>query len=114
MSIESREITTAKPVVSGVINIIVGSLCLLGALILGFGILLFMPVDASSNFGFLVFFIAVPLIALGVTSFIGGVHNLRRESWTWALAGSITTTVLTLVGAVSIVLTAISKDEFAR
>jgi hypothetical protein len=108
---------TAKPIVAGVFDIVVGSICILGVLVLlvlGFVV----TVDTGDfvfNPGFIFWLIALPLAALGVISIVGGVFSLQRKMWGWALAGSITTACMsTVLGVASIVLTAVSKDEFNR
>lgn len=110
---------TAKPVVAGIINIIIGSLCVLFALIIGFGTLMYMPAGRSmfgmpTNLGIMEFLIVLPLALLGILSIMGGIYNLRRRLWGWALAGSIAAAIIsTIFGVASIILTAISRDEFA-
>jgi hypothetical protein len=112
---------TAKPVVAGVFNIIIGGFCVLGALIMGIGALVF--ISAGGNMfggipvyaGFGILLIAILVIALGALSVIGGVMSLQRRTWGWALAGSIAAAFIsTLFGLASIILIAISKDEFAK
>ena len=111
---------TAKPVIAGIIDIVAGSLGLFGVLIACFGVLMFLPVGEGLfggvpvNTMILGLLIAVPAVALGIVSIIGGIHNLKRENWSWALAGSITTAVMTLIGIASIILTAVSRDEFEK
>ena len=120
---------TGKPVASGIINIIVGSLCVLSALILGFGMLFFplccflplsdgdilnVPVlDIPRYLGIIAAYFTWKFGILGILSIIGGVFNLKRKRWGLALAGSIAVAVLTLWGVVSVIFTALSKDEFA-
>jgi hypothetical protein len=59
--------------------------------------------------------IAVPLAVLGAVSLVGGLFSLRRKNWGWALAGSITTLLVSQVlGIVSIVLIALAKNEFEQ
>ena len=112
---------TAKPVVAGIINIIIGGFCVLGALIIGIGALVLIPAGGNmfggipvyAGFGILI--IAILVIALGALSVIGGVMSLQRHAWGWALAGSIAAAFIsTLFGLTSIILIAISKDEFAK
>jgi hypothetical protein len=107
---------TAKPVVAGVFNIIVGAGCLLGVLGIIIAALVVAPfsLDIPFNMGFMFVLIAIPLAALGVISIIGGIYDLQRKMWGWALAGSITTAIASnALGIVAIVLTALSKNEFA-
>jgi hypothetical protein len=112
---------TAKPVVAGIFNIIFGACFALGGIILAVVALFLIPVSSSlsSNApfftGFVVLIIAIPVLVLGAISIVGGVYNLQRRRWGWALAGSITTFIISNpFGIASTILTAISKDEFAR
>jgi hypothetical protein len=107
---------TAKPVVAGIFNILVGAGCLLGVLGIIIAALVVMPfsLDIPFNLGLLFVLVAIPLAALGVISVIGGIYDLRRKMWGWALAGSITTAIASnALGIAAIVLTALSKNEFA-
>jgi hypothetical protein len=111
---------TAKPVVAGIFNIVIGSFSILGALMIGIGALLFLPAGGNMfgglpfNSEIIALLVPVPLIALGVLSIFGGICELQRRMWGWALAGSIAAAcVSTAFGIASIVLTSISKREFA-
>ncbi len=123
MSAQFNQIThhTAKPVVAGIFNLIIGSGCVICALAIGLGALIFIP--ASGDLfghiplaaGFIVVIIAIPFLALGVLSIVGGIYSLQRRMWGWALAGSIAAAFLsTVFGIASIILTAVSRDEFAQ
>ena len=111
---------TAKPVVAGILNIIIGSFYLLGALFIVLGILCYMPVHGSifnsfpANSAIIAFLVVVPVVSLGILAIFGGIRNLKREKWGWALSGSIAAAIFTIIGVASIVLTALSKDEFTR
>jgi len=120
-SVDTLVPKTAKPIVAGVFNIVVGAFCILGALSMGIGALFFIPVSGDMfgripfGAGLIFLLAAIPLIVLGVISIIGGIYNLQRRMWGWALAGSITTAITSnVLGIVSIVLTAISKNEFTQ
>jgi hypothetical protein len=113
---ESTVQKTGKPVAAGIIDIIVGSLCLLA--VLGFGI--GMAVCSSFvdvfpfNFPWLFGILAIIPAAMGIVSITGGVFAVQRKIWGWALAGSITTVCLShILGIISIVLTVLSKNEFS-
>ncbi len=115
--IETVKTRTAKPVVAGVFDIVFGSFCLLGVLVLFILGIVFMPVvnDVSFRVGFILWIVAIPLAAIGVVSVLGGIYSLQRRMWGLALAGSITTALVSQpFGIASIVLTAVSKDEFAK
>ena len=54
------------------------------------------------------------LIILGIVSALGGVYALKRSLWGLALAGSISTFISSIfLGVPAIILTALSKREFA-
>ncbi len=112
---------TAKPTLAGIFNIIFGAFCALGGIILAIVALFFIPFSSSFSSdvpfftGFILLIIAIPVLALGAISIVGGVYSLQRRKWGWALAGSITTFVISNpFGIASTILTAVSKDEFAR
>jgi hypothetical protein len=108
---------TAMPVVAGIFNIVIGSFCLLGVLILAIVTAVAAPFAGGLAIapGLFVTLIAIPVLAIGVISLLGGIYGVQRRLWGWALAGSITTTLVSNVfGIVAIVLTAVSKNEFAQ
>lgn len=97
---------TAMPVVAGIFNIVIGSFCILGVLILTIVAIIALPFIAL---------IAIPALAIGIISLLGGIYGVQRRFWGWALAGSITTTLVSNVfGIAAIVLTAVSKNEFVQ
>ncbi len=106
---------TWKPVTAGILDIIAGA----AALILGFGLMIGgalvgfvtqMPLWLNT----LIPVISIPLIILGLIDIAGGICALMRKVWGLALAGSITTLITSqVIGIISLVLTAISKKEFA-
>jgi hypothetical protein len=106
---------TAKPVVAGIISILVGSACVLAVLVIGIAAAAAAPVlfDFPFHLSWLIGILALFPLTLGVISIVGGIFNLQRRMWGWALAGSITTACLSnVLGIVSIILTALSKNEF--
>jgi hypothetical protein len=117
MNDRSQVKKTAMPVVAGIFNIVIGSFCLLGVLILGIVAAVAVPFagDLAIAPGILIALVAVPAMAIGVISLIGGVYGVQRKLWGWALAGSISTILVSNVfGIVATVLTAVSKNEFAQ
>ena len=57
--------------------------------------------------------IGAAIIGLGIVAIIGGIFAFRRKVWGLALAGSIAAIFgSTPLGIVSTIFTAISKDEF--
>jgi hypothetical protein len=109
---------TAKPVAAGVINIVVGAGCILCALgMIGTGAFSGWIFPAAYfNFNFwplLMTIMRLPGAAMGGVAILGGVFGLQSRRWGWALAGSIVTLfVSNVLGIVTVVLTALSKDEF--
>lgn len=106
---------TAKPIVAGIFNIAIGSVCMLCVLGLASAAAVLAPIsiDLPIHVSWLLSIIAVPLAALGIVSIIGGVYALQRRMWGWALAGSITTAFISnVLGIAAIALVAVSRDEF--
>jgi hypothetical protein len=106
---------TAMPTVVGVFNIVIGSLCLLG--FLGLLIAAAVVVPLAEDFWFFgaagMTLVAVPILAIGALSMVGGILALQRRNWGWVLAGTIASTLVShLFGIAAIVLTALSKNEF--
>jgi hypothetical protein len=110
---------TAKPVVAGVLNIVSGSLGLMGALA---GFLIFVVLDIGIDDYSLVFpefitaFILTIVITISLFSLlvlVSGLYALERKYWGLALAGSIVAVFgFTLLGIPALVLIALSRDEF--
>jgi hypothetical protein len=105
---------TAKPVIAGVINIVIGACALLALSVLGVIILVVGSLTVPA-LGFLVVLLGVPLVAGAVLALVGGIYAVQRKMWGWALAGSIATALISnVLGVVSVVLVAVSKPEFAN
>jgi hypothetical protein len=106
---------TVKPVVAGVFNICNGASCLLGVLILLiFGIVIIaVGEEVPVILGIILLLCSIPLTIIGALSIAGGIFSIRRRLFGLALAGSIASTLVsTLLGVASIVLIAVSKNEF--
>ena len=104
---------SAKLVAAGILNIVAGGCHILGAIGLGIGGVIFGSISGFFIPAFLVSFLALPMLIVGVLSIIGGIFAIQRQRWGWALAGSIATLVTSsLLGLAAIILLAISKDEF--
>ncbi len=57
--------------------------------------------------------IAIPLAILGIVAVTGGIFALMKKNWGMSLAGSIAAVLpISLVGIASLVLTALSREEF--
>ncbi|UCH50440.1 MAG: hypothetical protein JSV54_05300 [Chloroflexota bacterium] len=120
--------TTWKPVVAGILNIVLGVFNLLGmfvviGLLVAFGggvlsvirIAELMPIWLSGMVhGFLIV-LAILLAVSSALPLIGGIYAVQRKSWGLALAGSIVAILsLAPVGIVSTVLVALSRNEFEK
>lgn len=118
---------TWKPTVAGILNIISGSLSLIGVLVLVFLALLWVPVSSMvetvegitffADFPFmgLFFFIFVGIwgALFGVLSLVGGIFSLQRRRWGWALAGSIASVISSqIIGILAIIFVSLGKQEF--
>lgn len=113
--------TTWKPTVAGILEIVAGALQLVtGVAVVLFagllaggmsfegvpGALLVVPLPLIGGVG-------LPLLLLGVVSIIGGISAVQRKRWGLALAGGICALVYsTLLGVLSIVFVVLSRDEF--
>ena len=121
---------TWKPMVAGIFNLISGVFFLFGGVIiismLG-QIKMAMPwasyamysmgLEGEPSSSFVMTFIVIlgtAVVLLGVVSILGGIYSIKRRLWGMALAGAISTFLsLFVLGIPTIVLTAVSKREFA-
>ncbi len=113
--------TTWRPTVAGVLEIVAGAMQLVtgAAVILAAGL-----VAGGMNIGDmpgafflvplpLIALVGLPLILLGVVTLLGGISALQRKRWGLALAGGICALLFsTLLGVLSIVFVVMSRDEF--
>jgi len=118
--------TTWKPIVAGILNIIVGTFNLLGMLVIivvlvaiGSGILALssimnlMPMWLSGIAQGLLLIIAILLAIFSAIPLVGGIYAVQRKNWGLALAGSIVAILSsTPLGIASTVLVALAKNEF--
>ena len=121
----AQEPKTWKPLVAGILSITAGVFGLLGTMglsiaiaVIGSSSLFVTEADiyplTVSGLNTILATIAVWLAVTGITAIVGGVFSLQRKLWGLALAGSIAATLSCgVLGVVSIVFTAISKNEFA-
>ncbi len=102
---------TWKPIAGGILAIVAGSLNILVAL----AVLLFMAVPRMHMGIAGVGLLAIPLGVLAVVAIAGGISALQRRHWGFALAGGICAIISPwwLLGVLSTVFIAISKEEFA-
>ncbi|NLE95686.1 MAG: hypothetical protein GX600_08415 [Dehalococcoidia bacterium] len=102
---------TWKPTAAGVLAIVAGALTVLTALALS----LLMPIAASSRYTMApIAVFGILWLACGIVAIIGGIFALQRRHWGLALAGAICALIppATLLGIVSTVFVALSRDEF--
>ncbi|MAG14715.1 MAG: hypothetical protein CL874_02375 [Dehalococcoidales bacterium] len=118
--------TTWKPIVAGILNMIVGTFNLLGMLIIivvlvaiGSGILALssvmnlIPLWLSGIAQGLLVIIAILLAIFSAIPLMGGIYAVQRKNWGLALAGSIVAILSSIpVGITSTVLVALAKNEF--
>jgi len=118
--------TTWKPIVAGILNIIVGVFNLIGMFLIiivivaiGSGILALsafiniIPMWLSGMLQGVLIIIAVLLGVFSALPLIGGIYAVQRKNWGLALAGSIAAILSsTPLGIASTVLVALAKNEF--
>jgi hypothetical protein len=119
---------TWKPIVAGIINLVVGIFTLLGTFIIASiivgvsgGVLAISriyeltPIWLSEFLQGFSIIIAILLIIVSILPIAGGAYSLQRKNWNWALAGSIIAILSSAVlGIVSTLLVALSKNEFEK
>ena len=101
---------TWKPVAGGILAIVGGSLNLL----VGLGLLLAFPAAMPFKVAFMaVGLLGVLFLATGAVALIGGISAVNRRRWGLSLAGGICAIMppSTLLGILSTVFLALSKDE---
>jgi len=118
---------TWMPTTAGVLNIISGSLSIIGVLVLVFLALLWTPVsstlDTVEGTTFFADFVPVSLLfflfvglggaLIGALSIVGGIFAIQRRRWGWALAGSIASAISSqLIGILAIIFVSLGKREF--
>jgi hypothetical protein len=107
---------TWKPLTAGILDIIAGGWTLCGCLVIFLvgGVVPYMARDIPTWVPVLLVGLAIPFAILAVVSIIGGVFAIRRKTWGWALAGSITAVLSSLspLGIAAVVLVAMSRNEF--
>ena len=107
---------TALPTIAGVINIVIGSLNLLG--IIGVGIAIIVISSAAGVDVIVIpilWSVLVALLILGLPSLIGGIYALQRKNWAIALIGSIASFLIwNIIGLIPLILIIISRDEFGN
>ena len=108
---------TSIPIIAGILAIASGGFKLLVFLGLIVASLVF-PVSQGPGFavnaGILLIIITVPICFLGILALLGGIYALQRKKYRLAVAGSIAAFLpFSFLGLASIILIALSKDEFS-
>jgi len=112
---------TSKPIVAGIFNIIVGALGIISAISMFIGFTVVSGGRSIPGMGAIPAFVpgvilgtAIPSLILAILVLVGGIFAVQRMRWGWVLAGSIAAIFLFfLLGIPAVILTAISKNEFA-
>ena len=82
---------------------------------LGIGAVIFGPwMDFPFSIpGIFLGLLAIPVLLLGILTLVSGIFAVQRRRWGWALAGSIVVLIGSgILGIISTILIALSKDEF--
>jgi lysylphosphatidylglycerol synthetase-like protein (DUF2156 family) len=112
---------TPRPIIGGILNIIIGSFGLLIAFT--FFLLVFIAnIDFENYLGIfpdfitaMALFVASVILLLSLLILVSGIYALERRYWGLSLAGSIVAMLTgNLLGIAALVLIAISRDEFDR
>jgi len=118
---------TWMPPVAGTLNIIAGSIQLLGGMIFAIIGLLASSVIVQMITGYMVYsgiapslvttvliLIAIALIVPGILAIIGGVFAIKRTAWGMAMTGSIFAFLFTqsILAIPAIIFLALSREEF--
>ncbi len=110
---------TPIPIIAGVMNIIIGSINLLGVIGVGIAIAVIWSDQYWIDWTALtvLWIVLVVLLIFGLPSLIGGIYAIQRKNWAIALIGSIASLITwfwCLIGLVPIILVILSKDEFGN
>jgi hypothetical protein len=117
---------TWKPIIAGILDIIIGVINLFGmfvviGLLAAFGggllsivrIAEMMPIWLSGMVHGILIIMAIMLAVLSSLPLIGGIYALQRKAWSMALVGSAVAIVsMPPLGIVSTVLVSLSRSEF--
>lgn len=116
---------TWKPIMAGILDIVSGAIGMVGGIYFVIissllrGIHEYLKIDPAviaTIQKFISSIIAIPfiLVFVGIVAIIGGVYALQRRIWVFALAGAIFSFILFFpFGLVSIIVTAMSREEFS-
>jgi len=114
---ESKWLSTT----AGILDIIAGvwAMCVVIALFIAGGITSVIP-DIPAWISTVLFSIAIPIIILAILAVAGGVANIVKKSWGFALTGSIAAFFCSFmfffwgfaIGVLAIILTVLGRSEF--
>ncbi len=106
---------TWKPVVAGILNILVGCIILCMLFLFGIAAMIVKPVGGEiTNVNVSGLLLILPGILISLLDIIGGLFALRRKRWVWALTGSVCAVIgPTPLGIIAIVLIILSRNEFS-
>jgi hypothetical protein len=112
---------TWRTTTAGILDIIAGvwALCVVIVLFIVGGITSIIP-DIPRWIATVLFSISIPIIILAVLAVAGGIANILKKSWGFALTGSIAAFFCSftfffwgfILGVVAIVLTTMGRSEF--
>ena len=107
---------TTLPIVAGVMNIVIGSINLLGVIGVGIAIaVVWSQVGVDSTALTVLWIVFAVLLVFSLPSLIGGIHAIQRKNWAIALIGSIASFLTWfIIGLIPLILVILSKDEFGN
>lgn len=109
------------PKVAGILSIVAGVINLLAVFLMAIGAFMVqgvfgffaVPFWIPFNASIILFIMGFPFFVSGVLSILGGIYAIQRKKWGLALTGSILAFFpYCILGLVSIILLALSKEEF--
>ena len=108
---------TSLPTIAGVINIIIGSIYLLGGIGIGVAFALGEGYGTSEVFPIVLLIIIAMPLAFSLPSIVGGIYAMQRKNWVIVLIGSITSLIIgawVIIGLIPLILVILSKEEFEQ
>jgi len=117
--VETETRKTWKPTTAGILDIVTAVISLWIYLALSLEGAVYRTIFPESIFGLnnpatVYLIITMTLFCIGVLAFIGGIFALKKRRWRLSLVGSIAACILLLpLGITAVIITALSKSEFA-
>ncbi len=106
---------TSLPTIAGVMNIIIGSINMLGVIGVGIAIAVVWSARYWVDWTALtvLWIVFAVLLVFSLPSIIAGIYAVQRKYWVIALLGSIASFLTWfIIGLIPLILIALSKDEF--